>query len=201
MSKNARRVFMEVLENGIKKMFCFDSLGSALRFKELVRVYAEETSAGNGYHGYWPVDGLLLNSEVETIPGHCITRLKYDYVLNMLHAIVAARLVREYLGEYMNDQVPDGERLDVDFCVGRRDKAIYFYLDRLPERQRPAVGDKFRSIPSRGGIWGLEGIVVTDLGGELEVIARQDCDDKTGVPKEGVEVRRVSADTVMKIKK
>ncbi len=201
MSKNARRVFMELLENGIKKMFCFDSLGSALRFKELVRVYAEETSAGNGYHGYWLVDGLLLNSEAGTIPEHCITCLKYDYVLNMLHKIVAARLVRDYLGEYMDDRVPDGERLDVDFCVGRRNKAIYFYLDRLPERQHPAVGDKFKSIPSMGGIWGLEGIVVADLGGELDVVSRQDCNPRTYLPKVGANVRRVAADTVMKIKK
>ncbi len=201
MSRNARRVFMEALENGIKRMFCFDSLGSALRFKELVRAYAEETSAGNGYSGYWPVDGLFLNSEVETIPAHCVTRLKYDYVLNMLHAIVSARLARECLGEYMNDMVPDEERLDVDFCVGRRNKAIYFHLDRLPEIQRPAVGDKFRSISSRGGIWGLEGVVVADLGGELDVVSRQDCNSNTYLPEAGANVRRVAADTVMKIKK
>ena len=182
------KALLEALEDGVTKTFCFASKENAKRFRSFTNTYMDESGAGNGYGAYW----VYRDAEVigcDKIPRSAVTEIKPELVRSMLHDILVART---------SQRNPDAA---VSLTVGTKEGAIAFSFGDLPLRQRPRVGDMFRTMKSLANEAEYnvgEGRVVADNGETLDVISSWDEGDD-GKPKSDAKIVKVRVGSIMKI--
>lgn len=142
---------------------CFCDRESADRFVEFVKVYMNESGAGNGYGAYWIFDDAV--GMYERPSADAVKELESDRLHGMLDAILKARTAE------------DRPSLSVDLLIGTRNGAIALEIGELPPAQRPTIGDMCRvigkdlnEVERKLG----DGRVVRDLGDTLEVVSSWD---------------------------
>lgn len=180
---------IEVRKDDSLERLCFRSKEDTESFQEFVRIYMNETGAGNGYGAYWIFD--LDIGLYERVPRRSVVELETERVRDMLRAILKARTA-----------TAEPDMAQVKLVTGSENGAIVFELGELPPRQRPAVGDMFLVVDSKATkeerLIG-EGRVLRDLGDELEVVK---CCDETdsGTLKPDAKRVRVRTSVVMKVR-
>lgn len=154
---------VQVRKDDTMQNLCFCDRESADRFVEFVKVYMNESGAGNGYGAYWIFDDAI--GMYERPPAVAVKELESDRLYSMLGSILRARTAE------------DRPSLSVDLLIGTRDGAISLMIGELPPVQRPTAGDMCRVIGEdlneaerRLG----DARVVRDLGDTLEVVSSWD---------------------------
>lgn len=179
---------LSAIEDGHSITLCFASKKDAEQFKQFANTYMDESGAGNGYGAYW----VYRSSEVircDKVPPGSTTRLEQKFINSMTNDILVARTANR------------NHSAMADISIGIKNKAISFSFGNLPERQRPAVGDMFRTMKSQANEEEKavgEGRVIEDLGETLKVISCWDEGDD-GRPKSNAKLITVRDVAVMKI--
>lgn len=156
-----KRYVLDLLEDGHSVSLAFGDYESAYQFTVLVMTYVDSTGSGNGYGAYWLAD-KTCPQEVEGIPSHTKTKIRYDLVWTMIQNIVSARLLGEdafiFPGTTIRHDRSDGA---IDFRFNAR---------MLPDILSPEVGDMCRVIRSCATfgeeVVGLDGRVLDILPGK-----------------------------------
>lgn len=158
---------LKAIEDGVRSTFYFASKQDAERFKEFVNIYMFDSGAGNGYGAYWVLTDEMI-VECDKAPTYAVTEVKNHILLSMLGDILNARTA----GEQRN---ANGR------MAGKKNGGITFNAGELLPRQRPQVGDMFRTIKEDGANeeeYAVgEGRVIADHGDTLEVINYSDEED------------------------
>lgn len=155
---------VEALVDGEYAKLCFVSKESANAFRKFVKIYMDDSGAGNGYEAYW------IYWETKTkikpyIPRNAVVKLNRQLIDSMIYSILEARTAKNR---------PD---ITVSYTTLTEKGAICFNIDEFPPRLRPTTGDMFRVPRSFVDFCRskyTEGRVVQDNGLTLEVI---DCFD------------------------
>ncbi len=181
---------LRVLEDMNEKVLVFRSYADAKKFSLFLKIYEDESGAGNGYGAYWShrfyvpgsrflpfTNGIYLDSEpipVFSADEKEVEKINADFIRDMACAILSVRFADEPC-----EALKKFAKRISNSVKQAADKGITFLLnvEDLPDAQRPAVGDMYRIPRSRMDLndeklaFFREGKVVEDLGEKLKVVS------------------------------
>ena len=184
-------IYLDIAADGRKETLRFASKKDAERFTEFVKVYVDDSGAGNGYGAYW----VWLDANPYWRPfivAKSINEINPDFVSSMLHSIVCARTA-------------SSNSPTIKWSWEKTDGGIIFEMEELPARQRPAVGDMYRIPRSKMSadyydeLGYSEGRVLAEKDDIFTLRACHNEEPSTGKWCGEEVVHTISADRVMKI--